>query len=569
MKQSDNEEILQLCLEMQKNRPNITREEMKEFIFFHKKEKEKLSVLNQKGKSENIKTCKECGEVNEVSAFFCAHCGKKLSDAFKEGKSGIANGDVKLEGINQKSSNSSIGAIKSVDNEHNHKRKIRECKSCGAEISTAAIFCTKCGCSTNDAVERKKKNWHVGSICSCCEYSIEFREPVSFCPKCGEPYHTKCWEEHNRACIMPDCGWDESLEQPDISEDKSSEIKIQTSEDEENDLNNEKTLLSDIANKITDAAGIDMPQNLKISDVFSSVLKKHTEAEVEQSLIVGTSKTTPNIEEASDLWPRPWIFARILFLCGLTYVGLYVGFAFYKNPNFIPGLIFVGSFMMPFSLLIFFWEANAPQNISVYSIMKYLFLGGTVSLVVTMILYNNIGKISALPLMIGIIEEIGKLLPIIWLLRTRKYKYILNGLLIGAAIGAGFAAFESAGYAFRVHNITQMYNTILLRGLLTPGGHVVWAALSGAALCMVKGKDSFRWKMLVDPRFLRIFLIVIGMHAAWDVQFLAELTRVSFLSVPLHLIILTIISWVLIFAVMSIGLKEISGFQKVKKEGCA
>ena len=51
--------------------------------------------------------------------------------------------------------------------------------------------------------------------------------------------------------------------------------------------------------------------------------------------------------------------------------------------------------------------------------------------------------------MVGVIEELGKL-AIVYFLITKlpSCNYILSTLLAGACVGAGFAAFESAGYGF-------------------------------------------------------------------------------------------------------------------------
>jgi len=326
-----------------------------------------------------------------------------------------------------------------------------------------------------------------------------------------------------------------------------------------NGKGNANNIFSNIVHKVADAAGIDTPAELKLSKVFSDVFKKHTHEEAERLFIAGTAQTTPNIQNALDIWPKPWLFARIFLIIIICYFGLYVGFDVFENANFLPGLIIMGSFMVPISLLIFFWEMNTPQNISIYEIIKILFIGGVISLIITTLLDAFLGEQSNSVIIIGIVEETAKLLPIIWIVKNRKYKYILNGLLIGAAIGAGFAAFESAGYALRIgmqSGSEAMYSIILIRGILAAGGHVVWASLSGAALFMVNGEQKFRWEMLLDIRFLRIFIIVMFMHGLWDMGF-----TTSIIGIPIHMIILTLISWILVFAIISVGLKEISSLK--------
>jgi len=64
----------------------------------------------------------------------------------------------------------------------------------------------------------------------------------------------------------------------------------------------------------------------------------------------------------------------------------------------------------------------------------------------------------------------------------------LTGMLVGAAVGAGFAAIESAGYA--VIKSGWSYDNMILRAFLRVGGHVSWAAVSGGALVWVKGRDE-------------------------------------------------------------------------------
>jgi protease PrsW len=298
--------------------------------------------------------------------------------------------------------------------------------------------------------------------------------------------------------------------------------------------------------------------DLKLKSMFSQVFVKHSEEEGENLFLVGTKQTTPSLDQVLNSWPKPWFFARIFLFIGILYLGLYVGFEVFENANFFPGLIMVGSFIVPITIAFFFWEMNAPQNISIYQIIKILFIGGILSLVTAVFFYKNIGD-SRSVITVGIVEEVAKLVVILWFLRRRQYRYILNGLLVGAAVGTGFAAFESAGYALKAMILTDfetMYFTIFWRGVLAPGGHIVWAALSGAAVCLVRGEHPLSYAMLLDHRFLRIFLLVVGMHAVWDLPW------PMVLGVPVAQIGLTAFSWLIAFAVLDLGLKEIERIKK-------
>jgi len=290
----------------------------------------------------------------------------------------------------------------------------------------------------------------------------------------------------------------------------------------------------------------------KLRNIFSRVFRKHNEIEAERLFIVGTAITTPSIEEMADTWPKPWLFSRVFIIAVIAYLGLFLGVSLFRNINFIPGLIVVGAFAVPFTTLIFFWEMNAPQNIAIYKTVYVVLIGGILSLLVALVFYNLLGH-NINPITIGIVEELSKVIAVIFFVRSIKYRFILNGLLLGAAIGAGFAAFETAGYAARAllsGSYHMLYSTILWRSIFAPGGHVAWAALTGAAFCLVQGDNKFRLNLLLRPKFASIFGFVVLMHALWDSPFIANF--------PAGQVILMAGSWILVFHIIRIGLKEIS-----------
>ncbi|NRD79550.1 PrsW family intramembrane metalloprotease [Bacillus sp. BRMEA1] len=291
----------------------------------------------------------------------------------------------------------------------------------------------------------------------------------------------------------------------------------------------------------------------KLRNIFSRVFRKHTDTEAERLFIVGTALTTPKIEEVTDTWPKPWLFSRVFIIAIIAYIGLYIGVSIFNNINFVPGLIVVGAFAVPFTTLIFFWEMNAPQNIAIYKIVYVVFIGGIIALLVALIFYDILGRNNINPITIGITEELAKVIAVIFFVRNIKYRYVLNGLLIGAAIGAGFAAFETAGYALRSllsGSFHSLYFTILFRSIFAPGGHVAWAALTGAAICIVQGENHFNLNMLLRPKFIGIFFLVVAMHALWD----SPLHGIY----PIGQILLMSGSWFIVFLLIRFGLKEIA-----------
>ncbi|WP_195440592.1 PrsW family glutamic-type intramembrane protease [Bacteroides thetaiotaomicron] len=307
--------------------------------------------------------------------------------------------------------------------------------------------------------------------------------------------------------------------------------------------------------------------NLNWKDLFTDVFKSHSVDEAEDIFICGTKKTTPLLSEVSATWPRPWLYSRVFFIFVLTFILLRVCWDFFNNTNVIPGMIAVGAFTVPLTTLIFFLEVNAFRNISVYYIVKTLLVGGCASLVATLFLFSIIGfgeMDFAGACMIGIIEEVGKVIIVYFFIkRLLSCNFILNGLLIGASVGAGFAAFESSGYAFNIlvngYGLDMMMDNIYLRGFLAPGGHITWAAISGAAIMIAKGNKALTFEVFLNKRFWRIFFIPVVLHAVWDMPLN--------IGSDIYLIpcVLTLAVWVVVLILINMGLDEVKQYNTVEE----
>jgi len=326
-----------------------------------------------------------------------------------------------------------------------------------------------------------------------------------------------------------------------------------------------------LVDKIDDIVGGDGFVELRWKDLFTNVFKKHTIEEAEKIFICGTEETTPKPSQMSDEWIKPWLYSRVAFVMFIAFWFLFLAVGLFGNSNSVPGMIFMGSMVIPFSVLVLFFEINAPRNISIFNTIMVFFVGGCASIFVALILYCFVPISSEyislfMAVLIGLVEELAKLfLTVYFLKRLKKNTYLLNGLLIGAAVGAGFAVFESAGYAFNgliqtanvsegvggiVLDFTQMFFTIVLRGLLSPGNHIVWTAMAGFGAVSAMKKYGYRIRGFFTKKFLAIFFIPVILHALWD------------WSLPLPLTIkcsvLVIVAWIVIFVFVDNGLDEIN-----------
>jgi RsiW-degrading membrane proteinase PrsW (M82 family) len=338
-------------------------------------------------------------------------------------------------------------------------------------------------------------------------------------------------------------------------------------------------LLESLRGRIQSLASTESLEGFSLKEMFSDVFKRRSAAEVEDYILVGTSKTTPPIELVESGWPRPWLFFRLLIALVVAYVALTFLFMRTGNSNCIPGMMFLGAFAVPLATLILFFELNTPHNVSLHTVGKLFLLGAIVSLAVALLGYSlpifDISDMEA-----GVVEEVAKLLTVVVVMRSIRYKYILNGILFGATVGAGFTAFETAGYALNegfiqgllqgvvqggslepkvmaaaTHmGVSAMLQVLRLRGVLAPLGHVAWTALAAGAFWRVKMDKPMSAAMLFDSRFLKAFMIPVVLHAIWDAPW-----QLPFWG---NQILTGIVTWYVVFGLVQQGLRQVKEEQK-------
>lgn len=318
--------------------------------------------------------------------------------------------------------------------------------------------------------------------------------------------------------------------------------------------------MSGIVGQISSVAGVERLENASPKEMFSEVFKKRTPDELEAYFSVGTAGTTPSLDQINTRWPHPWAFLKTFIGALVAFVGLYF---LAGNPNIFPAFLMVGAFAVPGSVLVLFFELNVPRNISLYQLLRLSLLGGVIALVVTT-LFSGGASSMGLDWMgdsiAGFTEEPAKLLAMLLVAKNTRFRWTLNGLLIGACVGTGFAVVETAGYAFSnalaSGTMAQGWDTLLFRALLYPlGGHALLSAMVGAGLWRVKGERRFDWAMLKEARFLRLFAIAVALHALWNLPDAdGEWTPWKQLGVGF-------VAWLIILSLVQAGLKEIRAAQ--------
>ena len=199
-----------------------------------------------------------------------------------------------------------------------------KCKECGESISSSAKTCPHCG--------------FKNEITTCPECGKKIKGTENNCPECGYPLQKK----------------------------------------------NANNIIAENLDKIT---GAKSESYVTFKDLFKNTFKKHTEEELDEVFVCGSDKTTPKVKDINPKDASAWVYLKIFIFFLLAYIPTRIGYINYGNDNFLPGLIMLGAFAMPVTVLIFFYEINIFRNIPFYKVLKYFILGGALSLIIAILIF--------------------------------------------------------------------------------------------------------------------------------------------------------------------------------------
>jgi RsiW-degrading membrane proteinase PrsW (M82 family) len=197
------------------------------------------------------------------------------------------------------------------------------------------------------------------------------------------------------------------------------------------------------------------------------------------------------------------------------------------NTILAPNLILLGTFLVPVCTVLFVLSRPRPDSeLTVQAVVLGFLAGGTGGVMVTGTVETYVLPDAVFTnTVIALVEEAGKALVLVgvaWLLHVRP-RVPRDGMVLGAVVGAGFSAFESAGYALGEmikqsprHPVLRVLETQAFRAVLAPFGHIAWSAiLGGAIFAAAAGAGRFR----IDRRVVIAFVGVVALHAAWDAAY--------------------------------------------------
>jgi RsiW-degrading membrane proteinase PrsW (M82 family) len=195
-----------------------------------------------------------------------------------------------------------------------------------------------------------------------------------------------------------------------------------------------------------------------------------------------------------------------------------------ENTILVPNLLLLGSFLVPVCALLFILARPRATRLSVQAIVLGFLAGGTAGVMVTGTIESYLLPDAVFTnTTIGLIEESGKAALVIAVAAVVRTRLPHDGMVLGASVGAGFAAFESAGYAFGSlmaasdsHPVLRVLETEIFRAVFAPFGHIAWTAIMGGALFASAWRTG---RFRLDALVVGTFAGVVALHAAWDAAY--------------------------------------------------
>jgi len=190
------------------------------------------------------------------------------------------------------------------------------------------------------------------------------------------------------------------------------------------------------------------------------------------------------------------------------------------NEALAPTLVVLGALVMPATMVTLIYGRRLRFSVSGGVLAAVAACGGAVGVLVAgLVEFGTLQRLGVGPkLGVAVIEEIAKLIVPVLLLVFGPWRRIGDGLIIGVASGAGFAALETMGYAFTTSitshgSLAAVDGDLMVRGLLSPAGHMAWTGIAAAGLwCGTQQRFSWRGTSI----FVGGLSAAIALHTAWD-----------------------------------------------------
>lgn len=190
-----------------------------------------------------------------------------------------------------------------------------------------------------------------------------------------------------------------------------------------------------------------------------------------------------------------------------------------ENPHLLPGMVLIGTLIAPVSFVTLLWGRDARHGVTLPVGLLTGLAGACVALSLSAVVEQVALDHDLLTTpVVGVVEEATKLAVTAAVLAWLVPGTARNGLVVGAACGAGFAVTETLGYSFVDYlrpggGLAALDGDLLERSLFSPATHLAWAALTGCAWGFAISRG---WRARGVAVLVATFATVASLHAVWD-----------------------------------------------------
>ncbi|MEU6549867.1 PrsW family glutamic-type intramembrane protease [Streptomyces sp. NPDC046915] len=215
----------------------------------------------------------------------------------------------------------------------------------------------------------------------------------------------------------------------------------------------------------------------------------------------------------AGLWRR--LLSGGLAVWALTALATYAT----ADTALLPTVILLGGLLLPVAFVLWAYERHG-HDLGVSAVLGCFLAGGTLGVLGASVTEQHPLHPSLRMFAGAGLTEAVKLGALMFVLRRlRGIHGMRAGLVLGAAVGCGFAALESSGHAFGTALSTDglglrtLLETETLHGILAPLGHGLWTAIAGGAL-LAHRRPNGRFRL--GGPVLGAWLGAGLLHTLWD-----------------------------------------------------
>lgn len=221
----------------------------------------------------------------------------------------------------------------------------------------------------------------------------------------------------------------------------------------------------------------------------------------------------------SSQWPTVLCGGMGLWLAAIAVT------AITGNDVLLPTDLLAGSFLVPVTAVVWLFERDASSTLTPRRVLVAFLGGGGLSILLAALLENWLVPRGAMRFVaVGLIEEVAKMAALVLVASGLRRFDGRSGLVLGAAVGFGYAALESSGYALNAFNglmasggsaggLRGMLWTEAQRAFFTPALHGLWTAVLGGVLFRAASGTG---RMRITLGTGAALVLVVALHAGWD-----------------------------------------------------